>query len=65
MLVLITRPAYAYIDPGAGSLLLQGIIGGIAALLVVTKMYWRRIVALFRGNQGTVSSQPPARGPDQ
>ena len=35
--------AYAYIDPGAGSLALQLIIGGIASALVTLKLFWRRL----------------------
>ena len=38
----------AYIDPGTGSILIQGIIGAIAALGVTLKLYWHRIVAMFR-----------------
>ena len=44
-------PAYAYIDPGTASILLQGIVGGAATFLVVIRMYGtkvkRRILALF------------------
>lgn len=32
-----------YVDPGAGSLLLQLILGGIAGALVTLKLYWRRL----------------------
>jgi hypothetical protein len=32
-----------YIDPGSGSLFLQALAGGIAAVGVVTKVYWRRL----------------------
>lgn len=39
--------AHAYLDPGTASLLLQGIIGGIAAGLVVIKLYWTKLKALF------------------
>lgn len=40
-------PAAAYIDPGAGSLILQAIIGGIAGMLLALRMYWRRIRGYF------------------
>ena len=42
------RPALAYIDPGSGSLLLQMVLGGIAALWVAIRLYWRRLVGAFR-----------------
>lgn len=44
-----TTPAHAYLDPGMGSLLLQTVIGGIAGLALVLKIYWHRIKQfLFR-----------------
>lgn len=39
--------AYAYLDPGTGSALLQGIIGAIAAIGVVLKLYWHRLLRMF------------------
>jgi hypothetical protein len=41
-------PAYAYLDPATGSILLQGLIAGVAGLTVVLRLYWQRIKALFR-----------------
>lgn len=35
--------AHAYLDPGAGGMLLQLLLGGAAGLLVVLKLYWHRI----------------------
>lgn len=39
--------AQAYLDPGAGSMLLQVILGGAAAVGVALKLYWHRILAIF------------------
>lgn len=36
-------PAHAYLDPAAGSLLLQVILGGVAGLAVLLKLYWQRL----------------------
>jgi hypothetical protein len=33
-----------YIDPASGSMLLQIILGGAAAVLVALKMWWRRVL---------------------
>jgi len=44
----ITSPAYAYLDPGTGSLILQGIIAGLAMLSVTIKMWWHKITSLFK-----------------
>lgn len=43
VLFFTAAPAYAYIDPGAGSLFLQLILGGIGGLLVAGRIFWRRI----------------------
>lgn len=46
----LTDEAFAYLDPGTGSILLQAIIGGVASGLFILRMYWRRIKSLFGGN---------------
>jgi hypothetical protein len=38
----------AYIDPGTGSLMLQALAGGAAAVAVFGKIYWRRVKSLLR-----------------
>jgi hypothetical protein len=35
-------PAWAYLDPGTGSMMLQLLLGGIAGAMVVGKLYWHR-----------------------
>jgi hypothetical protein len=37
-----------YIDPGTGSMLLQVILGGVAAALVGLKMFWGRLLGFLR-----------------
>lgn len=39
--------AHAYLDPGTGSMILQGVIAGFAVVSVVCKLYWRRLLRLF------------------
>lgn len=41
------QPILAYIDPGAGSLLIQLLIGGLAGLAALVKFRWNRIRAAF------------------
>lgn len=49
---LFTQPAWAYLDPGTGSMLLQVILGGIAAVGVALKLFWHKIrVALGFGKK--------------
>lgn len=45
--LLSASPAWAYLDPGTGSLLLQGIIAALAALSVSISMGWRHIKTIF------------------
>lgn len=46
-LLFYGQPAFAYLDPGTGSILLQGIIAGVAGVFVVLKLYWYRIKNFF------------------
>lgn len=44
VLLIGSAPAFAYIDPGTGSALIQGLIAAIAAVSITAKLYWHRIV---------------------
>jgi hypothetical protein len=46
-----SQPVYAYLDPGAGNVLLQGLIGGLAASTGFLAYHWRRMRALFAGRK--------------
>ncbi len=43
----VPSAAYAYLDPGSGSMLLQLVLGGLAGLAVIAKLYWHRLLTLF------------------
>ena len=43
LLLSSAQPAFAYLDPGTGSMLLQVILGGIAAVGVALKLFWHKI----------------------
>lgn len=43
-----TSDAQAYIDPASGSALLQLILGGLAGIGVVAKLYWDRVKTTCR-----------------
>ena len=45
LLLLICNEAVAYLDPGTGSMMLQVILGGIAAVGVAVKLYWHKLRA--------------------
>ncbi|MGA9575362.1 MAG: hypothetical protein WBS20_15585, partial [Lysobacterales bacterium] len=42
-LALFAQSAWSYLDPGTGSMLLQVILGGFAAIGLVLKLFWHRI----------------------
>ena len=45
LLLIFTNQAEAYLDPGTGSMLLQVILGGVAAVAVALKLFWYKIRA--------------------
>ena len=47
----IASPAYAYLDPGTGSMLISAVLGVAAALALAVKMFWYRLIGLFRGKR--------------
>jgi len=47
----IAPPAYAYLDPGTGSMLISAVLGVAAALALAVKMFWYRLIGLFRGKR--------------
>ena len=47
-ILILTRDAYAYLDPSAGSIVLQVLLGGVAGCYVILKMYWEKIKRFFR-----------------
>ena len=56
---LVPVTAFAYLDPGTGSMLLQVILGGVAAVAVALKLFWYRIIA-FLGFRKKPSSEEDA-----
>lgn len=44
---LLVNNAYAYLDPGTGSALLQGVLATVAAIAVTAKLYWHRLLRFF------------------
>ncbi|MEA2377291.1 MAG: hypothetical protein QOK00_162 [Thermoleophilaceae bacterium] len=39
---------FAYLDPGSGSMILQILAGGVAAVAVTAKLYWNRVLRFLR-----------------
>ena len=51
--IFLVEPDYAlaYIDPSAGGLLVQILLGGIAGIGVLVKLYWGKLTKYFRKEQ--------------
>jgi hypothetical protein len=60
VVLLSTGNAHAYLDPGLGSMLLQGLVAGVAAGSVVLSRYWRRIKAFFSSSASRAEPAPSA-----
>ncbi len=41
--LLIASPSHAYLDPGTGSIILQGLLAGAAVGIGVLRRYWQQI----------------------
>lgn len=48
--IILIEPHYAlaYIDPSAGGLLVQILLGSIAGIGVLVKLYWGKLTEYFR-----------------
>ncbi|WP_243974603.1 hypothetical protein ACBZ91_09510 [Vibrio natriegens] len=47
LLILSSCPAYAYLDPGTGSVILQVIIATVVAGLATMRLWWYKLLNLF------------------
>lgn len=43
LILAAPRPAHAYLDANTGSLLVQLLLGGVAGIALVGKLYWHRL----------------------
>jgi hypothetical protein len=49
-----------YLDAGSGSMILQMVVGGLAAVGVTLRLYWSRVKRVFKRGQ-TEPEQPAER----
>jgi hypothetical protein len=49
--LLLSRPAYAYLDPGTGSILVQGLLAALAVGSAAVAAFWTRLRQLFSGRR--------------
>ncbi len=43
VLMLLASPAYAYLDSGTGSMVIQMVIAAVAGALAMIKLYWQKV----------------------
>lgn len=55
--LIVPQTAHAYLDPASGSMILQAVIGGVAAAALAFRHYWGRIQTFF-GFGGNDESEP-------
>ncbi|OPZ10262.1 MAG: hypothetical protein BWZ10_02425 [candidate division BRC1 bacterium ADurb.BinA364] len=65
-LLALEQSARAYLDPGSGSMILQLVLGALAATAVALRAFWTQIKALFglrsaekRRDGGNGGANPP------
>lgn len=63
--ILSTTPVYAYLDPGTASIVLQTIIGGVAAGITVISMNFQRLKMWILKRLNKDSDSPEAIGVSQ
>lgn len=56
-LLVLATPSHAYLDPGTGSMILQGVIAAVAAASFTLKMYWYRIRGFFSREKAVVQAE--------
>ena len=66
ILALSAKTAFAYLDPGTGSMVIQAVLAGIAVVSVSVGIYWKRIKLFFsrtsKGKQKEEQGQNEKRG---
>ena len=58
--VFFPRHVFAYLDPGTGSMAFQAAAAAITATAYAVRVYWRRIVSIFRKDPKEVGVAPDA-----
>ena len=51
VLMFLTTPAYAYLDSGTVSILLQSLLGGLAIAMATLSLYWQKVRAFLFGKK--------------
>lgn len=49
-------PAYAYLDPATGSMIIQIVSGAVLGVVLIVKTYWRRIKGFFSSDSSDTTN---------
>tara|TARA_Y100000992_G_C20823753_1_gene286101 strand:- start:1 stop:243 length:243 start_codon:yes stop_codon:yes gene_type:complete len=47
LIFIVSNPAYAYLDPGTGSIIITAILGFVAAAITTLNIWWQKIKTFF------------------
>jgi hypothetical protein len=61
--LLVSSPAYAYLDPGTGSVLIQGLVAALAVASAAVAAFWTRLRQLFSGRRKPADPEHPDAPP--
>lgn len=50
--VLVSAPSHAYLDPGTGSIILQGLLASLAVGIGLLRRYWQQFRNFVAGSKG-------------
>jgi hypothetical protein len=56
LMLLVSPPAFAYLDPSTGSMVVSAIVGIFASIALAVKTYWYKIKAFFKRGSGSETS---------
>ena len=62
--LLIASPSHAYLDPGTGSIILQGLLAGTAVGIGLLRRYWQQFKYFLAKQTGRSSDHDNDREPD-
>jgi len=56
ILVVCAEPAYAYVDPGSGGMIVQLLLGGVAGVAILARLFWHRLINRVRLGRGKATT---------
>lgn len=59
--LFVVGDVHAYLDPGAGSIVLQAIIAAVAGGFMVMRTYWSKVKRLFTRRKVVAEPDPEPR----